>query len=681
MTLSNPKVTVLMPVYNSKLFLDEAISSILEQTFKDFEFIIIDDGSTDSSPEIIKKWSEKDNRIRLYSQSNQGIVHALNSGIRHARGKYIARMDADDIALPGRLDKQYHFLEEHSSVGVIASRVRIVDEHGKDLGDIWPEDKCLSYEQILQQLPISNCIAHPSVMASTKLLRRYGYRNQLHAEDADLWLRMLSDGVVIEKLPQKLLKYRVHPKSITQSANRAEGIEKQLRLKKNYLMHQLKKKKWGGVEKAVLKSYFVDSQTKIETNGNSKFKKYGFKLARKGLRASKKISRFSSIRIERNSLTNQYFKKPPITSTKPRLLVLIPWMTPGGGDKVMLDICSFLRSSYEIHIITTEVELNNEWRGRYDKFSKNIVHLPQLVKYLQNKSFFLAKYCVSYDIDTILISNSISGYRSIPQIVKDHPKVKIIDLLHGQGGIAEGGGSPYLMQPYEEYISTHITVTKYLNNYLQSTYNNSPKKIVTIHNGVDTKYFNPNDISSEEARNTLGLPKRAFVVSFLGRLSVEKRPLVFLDIAKRMASSTGVKYIMAGTGPMQQEVNDYIEDAGLKDTIYQFGEYEDAKVFLAATDVLVMTSEMEGLPLSLLDAGAMGVPVVAPAVGGIPEYVLEGQNGMLVDPDRNSASEYVKRIKVILSGNAFSSKFIRDYTIEHFSLEKMADEYERIFKP
>ena len=108
-----------MPVYNGEKYLQEAIESILNQTFKDFEFIIINDGSTDKTLEIIKSFT--DPRIKLITQENRGIIYSLNKGITESRGKYIARMDADDISLPERLEKEYRFLEQNPNYGIVGT--------------------------------------------------------------------------------------------------------------------------------------------------------------------------------------------------------------------------------------------------------------------------------------------------------------------------------------------------------------------------------------------------------------------------------------------------------------------------------------------------------------------------------------------------------------------------------
>jgi glycosyltransferase involved in cell wall biosynthesis len=217
--MSSPKVSVLMSVYNGEQYLREAVESILSQTFYDFEFLIIDDASTDASVRIIQSYNEP--RIKLVQNaSRMGLTRSLNRGIQLAAGEYLARMDADDISLPERLERQAAFLDEHPSCSVVATRIIQVDGAGAEVG-YWTEERETNTSlEIYQQLPKSNCVAHPSVMLRAAIARRYGYNErQKHSQDYDLWLRLCADGLHIEKLDEALLRYRVHQNSITHLTN------------------------------------------------------------------------------------------------------------------------------------------------------------------------------------------------------------------------------------------------------------------------------------------------------------------------------------------------------------------------------------------------------------------------------------------------------------------------------
>jgi glycosyltransferase involved in cell wall biosynthesis len=210
-----PIVTVLMPVYNAEAFVATAIDSVLRQSFTQFELLIISDGSSDRSAEIITSF--RDERIRfINNERNLGLIATLNSGIRLASGKFIARMDADDVCLPDRLSKQVAFLEQRVDVAVVASLVDFINTDGEVTGNWSTDQSAVSEQDIALVMARTNCIAHPSVIMRTEIARKYLYQtNQKGAEDWDLWLRLLADGHRIAKISEVLLHYRIHPDSIT----------------------------------------------------------------------------------------------------------------------------------------------------------------------------------------------------------------------------------------------------------------------------------------------------------------------------------------------------------------------------------------------------------------------------------------------------------------------------------
>ena len=215
--MNSPTISVVLPAFNCEKYIGEAIQSVLQQTFHDFEFIIINDGSTDRTEEIIKSFS--DNRI-VYEKNerNSWLVYTLNKGVNMAKGKYIARMDGDDICLPGRFKKQLDYLEQNSDVDVLATVVTLIDEDGKITGTWLTDSKNISEKDIRKQLPIDNCIAHPTVMGKASIFKKYKYnQTQSQSEDYDLWLRMMNDHVIIHKLPEPLLQHRILTSSFTRT--------------------------------------------------------------------------------------------------------------------------------------------------------------------------------------------------------------------------------------------------------------------------------------------------------------------------------------------------------------------------------------------------------------------------------------------------------------------------------
>ncbi|MDF1756310.1 MAG: glycosyltransferase [Verrucomicrobiales bacterium] len=209
-----PLLTVILPAYNAEVHLAEAINSVISQTFSDFELIIIDDGSTDRTGEIINEID--DSRIRLIQhKQNAGLIAALNEGIALAKSEFVARMDADDVCEPSRFEEQLEFFDQNPDVGVLGTAIRMIDSESRP-GKIF--EMPLSRDEVEWALPLLCPLAHPTVMMRTDVVKKAaGYSSGAElAEDYDLWGR-ISAHVGIANLSSPLLKLRKHPGSVTSS--------------------------------------------------------------------------------------------------------------------------------------------------------------------------------------------------------------------------------------------------------------------------------------------------------------------------------------------------------------------------------------------------------------------------------------------------------------------------------
>lgn len=228
---SSPLVSVLMPAYNAKKYISLAIKSVLGQTFKDFEFIIVDDGSTDNTPSIIGDFAKKDNRIvSVRHKENLKICKALNTGIERARGKYIARMDADDWSYPDRLEKQCRFMEENPKIVIGGGSIEVCDCNLKTLNR---RRYHLTDRKIRGSLFRYSPFCHPATIFRTAaVIKAGGYNEPLYdAEDYDLYFRLGLHGD-FGNLPDTLLKLRTRAGSVSQAkAPRQERLTLYTRLK------------------------------------------------------------------------------------------------------------------------------------------------------------------------------------------------------------------------------------------------------------------------------------------------------------------------------------------------------------------------------------------------------------------------------------------------------------------
>jgi len=202
-----------MAVHNGERFLREAVESVLSQSLSDFEFVIVDDGSTDDTGAILAEYAAADGRIVVHRQNNAGVAEARNRGLAVASAPLVANVDADDVALPTRLEQQVGFMRRHPDVGVVGGAVAFVDEDGRKFGE-WRYP--LTDGEIRRAFPSTTPLVQPATMVRKDTVLSAGlYRGLLApAEDLDLWLR-ISDRQRLANLPELMISYRVHPNQAT----------------------------------------------------------------------------------------------------------------------------------------------------------------------------------------------------------------------------------------------------------------------------------------------------------------------------------------------------------------------------------------------------------------------------------------------------------------------------------
>ncbi len=228
--MKKPLISVIMPVYNAEKYVGEAIESILNQTFTDFEFLIFNDGSKDTSAEIVQSYAQKDSRIIFYNyQKNTGYLKHLNEGIDKAQGKYIARMDADDISLPQRFEKQIAYMESHEEVGICGTWFTVFENSIENISTVM---QSLEQDSAIKIATFHSCpFGHPTVMAQTKLLKQNKYDENFYpAEDYELWSRLIPI-TKFYNIQESLLFYRHHANNISKNKTQTQqdnGVKAQL---------------------------------------------------------------------------------------------------------------------------------------------------------------------------------------------------------------------------------------------------------------------------------------------------------------------------------------------------------------------------------------------------------------------------------------------------------------------
>lgn len=660
--MKNPLVSVIIPTYNREKYLKSAMDSVLYQKGGNFELelIIVDDGSTDGTEKLIDKYGEK--VIYKKIQHWGGPAKPRNVGLEMSRGEFIAFLDSDDTWLPEKLSKQIGLLKKN--IDIVYTNANFIDKNGNNKNGTLLREGLAKSGHIFNDLVQENFIPLSSVLMRRRVYKKikgFTENRRVGFEDYQYWLRASAKNYNFKYVDETLINYRLHGNKYSEKVMGGNGEK-----------DQLIRVFW-----AIFRNTGSPRQKKILLKRIARLRLSNHTRIKNTIKQT--ISAPNYI-YTRNKI-KKYIQKMPVSSSgKRNVLFLIPWMTIGGADKVYLDLVKNLdKSKFRFFFVTTEYGEPNLWEKQFAPYASNITHLPDLTNLLILREYFMKLYIQKCDINQVIVSNTLEGYKLLPTIRSSYPQVKILDILHGQSGASDNGGSPEFSNPFDEYIDIRITVSDYLKDYMISKYEIDPTKIAVIHNGIDPNQFKPKPIKNVRGKDQVP------VVTWLGRLSVEKQPLVFLEAISQLNKkypSDKCKFILAGDGKLMPDVKKYIDNHKLGSIVSTPGFVKDTIKLLQETDILVMTSEMEGLPIVLLEAGSMNIPVLAPAVGGIPEIVKNGKNGYLVGYKKKlMANQLTEKLHHLLNNSIQRTTMGtngRKIIVNDFNIHKITKEYERI---
>jgi glycosyltransferase involved in cell wall biosynthesis len=592
-----PLVSVIIPCYNYGHYVEEAIDSVLQQTFQNFEIIVVNDGSTDPVTIEVLKHLKKP-KTRVIHQANKGLPEARNEGIRHAKGKYICCLDADDTLEPTYLEKAVALLEANPGIAFAYSWVRLFGDEEK----IWYTEP-YDLEKLLRY---------------NLRLGSHGFRGQL--------------------IPEALFNHRRHGRTMTHKAQeRHQKLVADIARRNQALFAN------PSLVKNIQRTYFDSRVNHPFLNLNDP------KDFRQG-------------------------------DARPSLLILVPWLQIGGAETVLYQVMSGLQQLFRFYLFTTLPD-KNEWHDRFYQLTKNIYHLPNFLPEYAWEDF-LVNFIHTHDIQQVLISHSEFGYSILPKLKESFPNVRTVNLLHNDSDL---GFFRHSVQ-YDSYLDLHIVVNELIKQKLHAMGKVDLAKVYTIYNAIDEeKVFNPALYQPEKVRERWQLPPGKKVVTYIGRLSREKQPDHFLRLASKLKHRSDLFFLLVGDGPLRDIVEAEIKQLGLQEHLrwYKMVSPEQIPEILAGTDLMVLTSEVEGFPMVVLEALAMGVPVISYDVGDVRSVVQSGVNGFIIPPQQHEL--LVQKVSEVLSDESMLEglrKRARVVLIERgFTLERMIKQYQEVLVP
>lgn len=347
-----------------------------------------------------------------------------------------------------------------------------------------------------------------------------------------------------------------------------------------------------------------------------------------------------------------------------------------GVTRLNYDILARLAGKNNIYVCETASDgrltskLENHFRDSFGEPFK-------LFRYpLQDRYRRFLEYLDSNAIDLVFNTHSLWVYEHIAKLKKDRSNLKVVDSLHVLEPYCFRGGYPDISanRYVHPFIDKSIVISEHLLSYIKRSYSVDPGKFIIIRNGVDTTRFKKDSSLKGIFRNELGVPANFPLIGYIGRFSRQKRPDVFLDVAKHLLGKLGeVYFYMAGDGDLLDKSKKLADSLGISNRVSFVAPRDDIHIVLNSTDMLVLTSSYEGAPLTILEALATGVPVVASDVGAISEYV----GTPYVVQRQGRGSEVDQFAEAILRG--LNDNYPSIFDREIFSLDYVADSYARVF--
>jgi glycosyltransferase involved in cell wall biosynthesis len=614
-----PLVTVVIPCFNYGGLIEGAIRSVLNQTFSDLEIIVIEGGSTDpSSVADVRRVESLDlPKTRFYYRTERHLVG-----------------DNRNFGIRQARGRYVCCLDADDLLRpvYIETAVFLAEVFGYDIVTSWVQ--CFGDSDVVWKMRDPNfpAIVLENRVATAALFRRnawaqvggfrdWGLGREYVCEDWDFWIRLLGHGFQAKSIREPLLMYRVHGSGLT-NGNTLD----------------------------------MDRQRKLLQDANA------------GLRASPRHGQAIP------PVLNPWENLEPEENQPPAFLLALPFITVGGAEKLFQALAERVVSRGQRLLVITSITLPEsvpDDAASFERITPHVYHLSTLFSSYPLRQAFVRYLIRRYSVATLMLAGCDLVYHLLPALKSEFPGMVVIDQLFND--------SVHVLnnRRYSEAIDTSVVPSEQLFTSLVKTHNAAPCSVKVIPHGVQIV----------EARRDVGshpLPAAArgkIIVSFFGRLSPEKAPDLFVDIARELSSHRELFFVMTGEGPEREQVLARIQKRRLGERFYTPGFVDDVVPLMRATDIVVLPSRVDGMPLAVLEAQALGKPVVASRVGSLPEIIEDQASGFLCDI--GDVAAFCRRILQLARDPELRARMgiaAQQNVARKYSADIMLDAYERVFQ-
>lgn len=627
-----PLISIIMPFYNDKEHIEQTINSLLNQTFPAFEILIIDDGSNDKeSVEKLKEIQKLDSRIKVHHKENGGAAVARDYGVSKTAktSKYIVFCDSDDLLNKTYLETSFWTLETNQKASW-AYTDSIGFEGTEYTWNKWFDSNKMKKEN---DLVITSMIKKDDFNE----VEGFNINEKNVYEDWNLWLKLIAKGHFPVHMNYYGCWYRRKAES---ELNRArENNERAME-----------------IINATAKTIKGDIKAKQYPLFN-----YDWDIIKDEVKSIPSVKRSENNKIN--------------------LLMIIPWMVMGGADQFNFDLISRLdKSKYNITIISTEPAVNT-YRQAFEDYAT----VYDLSTFLDQKYWvaFINYIIEKNNINIILNTNSEFGYGMLPYLKAKHQNIPIIDYVHMEEWYNRNGGYSRDSSGVASVLDKTLVCNENSRKILIDHFGRNEKEVETVYIGVDEKKFDPSKYDRDKLKEKYNLPKDKYIMSFICRISEQKRPMLLLEVIKKLKETRDdFVVLIIGDGNLLNKMKSTAKKYNLLNNMIFMGRTNKTDEIYDVSDLTINCSIKEGLALTAYESLAMGVPVVSSDVGGQKELIDEN-TGVIVPCmqeeedifDFNYSEEevqnYVDAINKILANLKKYKQNCRKKILNGFTIDQM----------